>query len=134
MGRRFRSNPDDSGSLLASMFIIALGAGCCLFTVVAMSPSSMPVALWIGGGIMSVFVIIIVMQRFGRIPQGSLSFLLSSSRNRRDDGARDYEPRKVADGRSQSVGTNRPITAEEAHQIKVTSPNTWVPAASRRKK
>jgi hypothetical protein len=131
MGRRFHSNRNDSGSLLASVFIISLGAGCSLFTVAAMSPTSLPAAMWTVGGVSAAFFTFVILQRFGKLPSGNLSFLLKSERNRRDDGARDYEPRLMNSGHTTSTGTNQPISAQEAHEIKVTSANTWVPAATR---
>lgn len=129
MARRFQHNRNDAGSLLASVFILALGSACCLFLVAAMSPASFARTAWGLGGFCTVFLILIVLQRFGKSPGSSLSFLHSSSRNRRDDGLKDYEPRKAGENRQKSaVGTNRPISAQEAHEIQVTSPNTWVPA------
>ena len=85
------------------------------------------------GGGLSVFLTLIVLQRFGKLPNTSLEFMFSSSHNRRDDGAADYEPRIAGQSRSSSaVGTNQPITAKEAHEMKVTSANTWVPTKSGR--
>ena len=133
MPKRFHHNRNDSGSLLASVFILALGSGCCLFLVSAMSPKSFAMTAWGLGGALSVFLTLIVLRRFGKMPNTNLGFLFSSARNRRDDGAADYEPRIASQSRSSSaVGTNQPITAKEAHEIKVTSANTWVPAKSRR--
>jgi hypothetical protein len=133
MPKRFQHNPNDSGSLLASVFILALGSGCCLFLVSAMSPASLAMTAWGLGGVFFVFLILIVLQRFGKLPSSSLGFLFSSARNRRDDGAADYEPRIAGQSRSSSmVGTNQPISANEAHEIKVTSANTWIPAKSGR--
>jgi len=133
MPKRFHHNRNDSGSLLASVFILALGSGCCLFLVSAMSPKFFAMTAWGLGGALSVFLTLIVLQRFGKIPNTNLGFLLSSARNRRDDGVADYEPRIAGQSRSSSaVGTNQPITAKEAHEIKVTSANTWVPAKSGR--
>ncbi len=133
MAKRFSNNRNDAGSLLASIFILTLGSGCCLFLVAAMSPASLgTTACWVGG-IFGIFATLVVLQRFGKIPNGSLSFLLSSSRNRRDDGLNDYEPRIA--GKSQSatiLGTNQPISAKDAHEIQITSANTWVPANSGR--
>lgn len=133
MGRRFQSNRGDSGSLLASLFILALGGAGCLFTVAAMAPSSLPWAMGAVGGVFAVFVIFIVLQRFGKGPGTSLGFLLSSRRNTRDDGLKDYEPRKAGDQRSSPAGSHRPISAEEAHEIRITSANTWVPAKGRKR-
>lgn len=133
MPKRFHHNRNDSGSLLASVFILALGSGCCLFLVSAMSPASFAMTAWGLGGALSVFLTLIVLQRFGKFSNTNLGFLFSSSRNRRDDGAADYEPRIAGQSRSSSmVGTNQPISAKEAHEIKVTSANTWVPAKSGR--
>ena len=133
MPKRFHHNRNDNGSLLASVFILALGSGCCLFLVSAMSPTSFAMTAWGLGGALSVFLTLIVLQRFGKMPNANPGFLFSSARNRRDDGAADYEPRIAGQSRSSSVvGTNQPISAREAHEIKVTSANTWVPAKSGR--
>lgn len=134
MTRRWRSNRNDAGSLLASVFILALGAGCCLFTVSAMSPQSMAAASLIVGSIVGVFIFVVVLQRFGRLPKTDLGFLVSSHRNRPGDGASDYQPRKAGEERIVSQGTNRPISAEEVQELKITSPNTWVPSRSRRER
>ncbi len=131
MGKRWQSNRNDAGSLLASVFILALGASGALFTVAAMSPSSMPKAMWSVGSVVAVFVVFIVLQRFGKVPAGDLRFLLTSQKNRRDDGVGDYMPRKVGEGRTVPPGTNQPSSAEEVHEIKVTSLNTWVPSQSK---
>jgi hypothetical protein len=82
----------------------------------------------------AVFVLLAVLQRLGRLTAGNLNFLLASQKNKPTDGANDYLPRKVADPRLTAEGTNRPISAEEAHDFQVTSPNTWVPAPVKRKK
>jgi len=90
-------------------------------------------AAWGLGGALTVFLTLIVLRRFGKVPNTNLGFLFTSSRNRRDDGAADYEPRIAGQSRSSTaVGTNQPITASEVHEIKVTSANTWVPAKSGR--
>jgi hypothetical protein len=135
MTKRFSNNRNDAGSLLASIFILTLGSGCCLFLVAAMSPASLgTTACWIGG-IFAAFVTFVVLQRFGKIPNGNLSFLLSSSRNRRDDGLKEYEPRIAESLRSTTtLGTNQPISAKDAHEIQITSANTWVPANSSRRR
>jgi hypothetical protein len=134
MGKRGQSGNRQDGSLLASVFILTLGAGCCLFTVATLSPRSFAFAASIVGSVAAVFILLAVFQRFGRMPSSSLSFLLTSNKNKRDDGANDYLPRKVADPRSTAEGSNRPISAEEAHEMRVNSPNTWVPAPVKRKR
>ena len=135
MAKRFGNNRNDAGSMLASIFILTLGCGCCLFLVAAMSPASLgTTACWLGG-IFAAYLTLVVFQRFGKLPNANLSFLLSSSRNRRDDGLKDYEPR--ISGKSQSketLGTNQPISAKDAHEIQITSANTWVPANSSRRR
>ncbi len=88
---------------------------------------------WGLGGALSLFLTLIVLQRFGKMPNTSLGFLFTSARNRRDDGTAAYEPRIAGQTRpSSAVGTNKPISALEAHELKVTSANTWVPAKSDR--
>jgi hypothetical protein len=133
MGKRWKSNRNDSGSMLAAIFIVALGAGTCLFTVAAMSPASLPMAMLVIGGISGAFMVFVILQRFGKLPATDLSFLLSSSRNRRDDGLTDYEPKLVKSKQTPVAGVNRPISAAEAHEIKVTSANTWVPAPTKKR-
>ena len=128
MTKRWRNDRNDAGSLLASVFIMALGAGCCLFTVSAMSPESFVVAMCTVGSIVGVFTAFVVMQRFGKLPKIDMGFLVSSHQHRPDDGVADYEPRKAGEAQIVAAGTNRPISAEEAQELKITSPNTWVPA------
>ena len=91
----------------------------------------MPIALWTIGGLVAVFLAFNILQRFGKTPQSDLRFLVSAHRNKRDDGLADYQPRKAGDGRANPSGTNRPISAAEAHDIQITSANTWVPSQSR---
>ena len=99
MGRRGHGNRNDAGSLLASVFILALGAGCSLFTVAAMSPNSLPTAMWTVGGIVGAFMVFVILQRFGKVPNADLGLFLSSGRNKLDDGVTDNEPRKAGDPR-----------------------------------
>ena len=135
MPKRFHHSRNDAGSLLASVFILALGFGCCLFLVALISPESFAITAWGLGGVLSVLLTLIVLQRFGKVPKSNLGFLFSTARNRRDDGLADYEPRIAGQSQSAStVGTNQPISAQEAHEIKVMSANTWVPANSGRRR
>ena len=133
MPKKFFHSRNDAGSLLASVFILTLGFGCCLFLVAVVSPNSIANTAWGLGGVLCVFLTLIVLQRFGKVPNANLGFLSSTARTRRDDGVADYEPRIAGQSRSSStVGTNQPISAQEAHEIKVMSANTWVPAKSGR--
>jgi hypothetical protein len=135
MARRFQNKRNESGSLLASVFIIAIGFGGCLFVVSAMSPASFSTAAWSLGSVLTVFLALVVWFRFGRTPNSNTDFLISSVRSRRDDGAKDYEPRIAGQSRSQSMaGTNQPITAQEVREIQVANANTWVPANARQGK
>lgn len=135
MARRFHNHRKESGSLLAAVFITALGVGCCLFVVSAMSPASFSAAAWSLGGLLTVVFTLIVLFRYGRSPGTDSGFLLLSSRSRRDDGLGDYEPRVANQSTlSSATGTNRPISAKEVHEIQVTSANTWVPASSGRRR
>lgn len=134
MQKRF-NNRNDAGSLLASVFILTLGCGACLFLVAAMSPDSFARTAWWLGGSVVVCLTLLVLQRYGKIPNGNLRFLFTSARNRRDDGVADYEPRVAGQSSSPSaIGTNQPISARDAHEIQVTSANTWVPANSARRR
>lgn len=133
MGKRFYSNRNDSGSLLASLFILVMGFGSCLFAVAAVSPASVPMAAVTIGVIFALFVGLIVMQRFGYTPSLGLGFLSRAGRSHRDDGAADYLPRKAGESRRIVHGTNQPITAGEATELRLTSASTWVPSRGRRK-
>ncbi|MFN9719808.1 MAG: hypothetical protein ACK58L_14000 [Planctomycetota bacterium] len=119
--------------MLASVFILTMGGGCCLFTVASLYPESFTLAASVITGIVVVFIVVAVLQRTGRLPSNSLSFLFVSHKNKRDDGTNNYLPRRVTDSRPMVQGTNRPISADEAHEIQVTSPNTWVPSPAKRK-
>ncbi|MDA1229725.1 MAG: hypothetical protein O2856_03035 [Planctomycetota bacterium] len=132
MPKRF-NNRNDAGSMLAAVFILTLGSGACLFLVAAMSPDAFATTAWWLGGSVAVCLTLLVLQRYGKIPNRSLGFLFTSTRSRRDDGVADYEPRIAGQSSSPSViGTNQPISARDAHEIQVTSANTWVPANSAR--
>lgn len=134
MGRRFNSNRNDSGSLLASLFILVMGLGSCLFAVAAMAPNSVPIAAFALGTIFVLFLFCIVMQRFGKTPSIGLGFLSRAGKSRRDDGAGDYMPRKACEPRKLATGTNQPITAGEAHELRITSASTWIPAKGGKKR
>jgi hypothetical protein len=73
------------------------------------------------------------LNRAGRLTALNLGFLSLSSRSRRDDGVRDYQPRK-ASSPSSAASPNQPITAGEARELRLTSSSTWIPAQGRKKK
>lgn len=121
--------------MLATVIVIVLGAVMCVF-IAALDGSGigdLMMMLATGGGVL--IVVMIIWYRYGRRSgtNASLAFWNALSRNPADDGiAAQYRPRKVDEGRnSRAVGTNRPITAEEAHDIQSTSANTWVPSRNR---
>lgn len=135
MGRKWGKRRDDGGSMLASVVIIILGTGlCCFLCLLERSDFSdfMLIALPTGG---LLTIGLIVVYRYGRGESGSLAFWHSAASNHNDDGiAAQYRPRKVSDSQANApAGSNKPITAQEAHEIQVTSANTWVPTKGRGK-
>ena len=135
MGKKFYRGRDDSGSMLATVVVIVLGAALCSFLCVLADVEQNDLLLGgiLGGATLS--IIWIVWFRYGRMNESSLTFWFLASKNRRDDGLNDYRPEKVEDrGPKRPMGSNKPITAEEAREIQVTSSNTWVPAKGKRKK
>lgn len=133
VARRVRSSRNDAGSLLASTFVVSLGAGCTLFMVAAMSPESAPVVLSLIGGLAVLLLAVIIRQRFRRGHGRGLSFVSLLSRQHRTDGlACEYQPEKAIRRRGPAAGQlNRPISVDELREIQTTSLNTWVPARSR---
>jgi hypothetical protein len=105
-----------------------MGLGSCLFAVAAMAPNSVPIAAFALGSVFVLFLCGIIMQRYGKAPSMGLGFLSRAGKSRRDDGAGDYMPRKAGESRKLPPGTNQPITAGEAHELRITSASTWVPA------
>jgi hypothetical protein len=133
MGRRGMGQRNDAGSLLASSLILGLGGGACLFMVGALSPNSLPLTAGILGAVFGGLLLLIVLQRFGRALSVDLGFLGRFGRSQRDDGIRDYEPRRAGGSRAgRADGANQPITAGEARELRLTSASTWVPARGRR--
>ena len=120
--------------MLATVIVIVLGAGLCSFLCVLADVKRNDLVL---GGILgaAAFSIAwIIWYRYGRMDNSSLTFWFLASKNRRDDGLNDYVPEKVPDrGPQQAMGSNRPITAEEAREIQITSSSTWVPAKGGRR-
>lgn len=118
--------------MLAAVIVVVVGTGLCVF-IAAASPE--PASIWLVGAVVLAAVLmvsLIITYRYGRHSSTGLGFWHALSRNHRDDGlASQYRPRRVADKRSESNATNRPITAEEAQEIQATSANTWVPSRNR---
>jgi len=133
MGRRLSGRRDDSGSWLASLLILAVGLGFCAFLAISSAPQSALISCSILGGILGLFVLLNRLNRAGRLSALNLGFLSLSSRSRRDDGVRDYQPRK-AGSPSSAAPANQPITAGEARELRLTSSSTWIPAQGRKKK
>ncbi len=133
MSRRFRGYRNDAGSLLASTFIVALGAGSCLFAMMALSPSRTPSITSVCGVASGVLLLLIVRLRFRLPGRQRMSFLSLLSRTYRDDGlACQYEPRKAVHRRRQSpLQANQPISVDELREIQSSSANTWIPTKSR---
>lgn len=134
MARRSRSSRDDSGSLLAAVLITILGTLFCVITTAAVAPES----LWLVGSIAAgpavCLVLITILQRFSRVRGSGLSFFGRASRSFRDDGVREYHPRKATARPTAFSGGNQPITAEEARDLRLTSANTWIPARGRKRR
>lgn len=131
--RRVRSSSNDAGSLLASTFVVALGIGCTLFMMLAMSPESMSPALTTAGIVAGGVLLMIIRVRFRITGKKALSFWSVLSRSYRDDGlACQYQPRKAATGKStDSADRRQPLSVEELREIQTTSANAWVPSRGR---
>lgn len=119
--------------MLASVVVIVLGAGVTAF-ISALATGDQ--SDWAIGIIVAVTVLLVtwmIWYRYSRNRSVGLSFWAVFNRNHREDGlAAQYRPRKVKDGRSEtSVAVNKPITAEEARDIKENSANAWVPSRNK---
>lgn len=133
MGRKFRRNHNDGGSMLATMIVIILGAILCSWVVLVAGSALQD---WVIGvitvGAVSL-IIVLLMYRYGRANEGGLGFWKSAFSNHYDDGlAANYRPEKVT--RSQSASENRPVNASELRDLRETSLNTWVPASTAKPK
>jgi hypothetical protein len=136
MARKWGKRRDDGGSMLASIVIIVLGTGLCCFLCLMDQSEFSDLMLIALPGTSLLAIILIVAYRYGRSDSGSLIFWHSAATNHNDDGiAGQYRPEKVKDRRANTpVGTNQPITAEEAHDLQTMSSNTWVPSKKRGEK
>jgi hypothetical protein len=132
MGRRQLGRRDDSGSWLATLLIVATGGGFCAFAAMAASPDALLIAATVGLCTIGLFVLVHLLNRSRQANSFGLGFLFASSRNRRDDGLKDYQPRKVASKSSAGSSGNQPITAGEAKELRLTSASTWIPSRGRK--
>ncbi|MCR9198089.1 MAG: hypothetical protein NXI04_05570 [Planctomycetaceae bacterium] len=126
MGRHWKYRRDDGGSMLATIIVIVGGCGLCWFIAV----SANAFQLQLGISIVSVIAVVqLIRLRYGKSRGARLSIFNAIQRNPCDENAAaQYRPVKIKDRRSESpAGGNKPITAEEAHQIQINSANTWVP-------
>lgn len=136
MARRWGKRHDDGGSMLASVLITILGTGLCCFLCLLEPSDFSDLMLMVLPATALLAITVIVFLRYGQGDSGSLKFWHSAASNHYDDSiAAQYRPRKVEDSRSNApAGSNKPITAEEAHDIQTTSANTWVPSKTHVKK
>jgi hypothetical protein len=132
MGRRQPGWRDDSGSWLATLLIVAVGGGFCAFVTLSANPDAVLTAGSVVAGLVGVFVVLNLLNRGNRSTAFNLRFLSVSSRNRRDDGLQDYQPRKAGSAPASAGGVNQPITAGEAKELRLTSASTWIPSRGRK--
>jgi len=115
--------------MLATVIVIACGAGMCCFLCLL---DTSQLGNWMVGGILGGALLtigLIVRYRYVRHSSLGLGFWHSVHRNSNDDGiAAQYRPRLVQNNPDRATtGTNSPITAEQAHELQITSSRTWVP-------
>ena len=130
MAGRWKRSRDDAGSMLATVIVIAGGAGLSCFICLL---DASQFGSWMLGGILGgalLAIALVVRYRYGRASSSGLTFWYSAHSNPNDDGiAAQYRPRLVQTrGAENTVGPNMPITAEKARELQVTSSKTWVPA------
>lgn len=122
--------------MLASVVIIILGTALCCFLCLMDRSDFSEFMLFALPAVGLIAIGWIVLYRYGRGSSGSLAFWHSAATNHNDDGiAAQYRPRKVRNSQAnEPAGSNKPITAEEAHDIQITSANTWVPSKNHKGK
>ncbi|MEZ6122604.1 MAG: hypothetical protein R3C49_05435 [Planctomycetaceae bacterium] len=136
MARKWGHRRDDGGSMLATVVIIVLGAGLCCFLSLIDGSALGDTMVMVVPVVAFVLILCLMWLRYAAPTDGRLAFWHSVAKNHPDDGlAAQYRPRKVRDRRSSGpVGTNQPITAEQARDLHSTSSSTWVPSKTSRKK
>ncbi len=136
MARKWGKRQDDGGSMLASIVIIVLGTGLCCFLCLMDTSDFGTVMLFALPTVSLILILFLMNYRYGRSRSGGLAFWFSAASNHNDDGiAAQYRPEKIKDSRSNApTGSNRPITAQEAHELQITSSKTWVPSRKNRAK
>lgn len=135
MGKRLSGGRDDSGSWLASLLILTIGLGCCVFLTLSLNPRAATIGCSVLAVIFGLFLLINRLSRIGNMKSFDLGFLGLLGRSRRDDGLKDYEPRRVsAPPPPSAAASNQPISAGEARELRLNSASTWVPARGRKKK
>ena len=136
MGARWGRRRDDGGSMLAAVIVIVIGTGVCCFMVVMADSRHSDLLLGLLFGAAMVLLTGLLWLRYSRgSMSSSLGFWNAAARNHREEGlAAQYRPKKREDRRSTaSAGGNKPITAEEARELKIESSRTWVPSKGRNK-
>lgn len=139
MGRKWKRERDDAGSMLATVIIIVLGTLLCCFLCLMDSSAFAHWMLLLLPAAALFAILQIVRYRYGRSGSAGgannrLSFWNMLVRSPPDDGlAAQYRPRVVQSGRSLAPsGLQQPITAQQAHELRTTSANTWVPTQGRK--
>lgn len=130
MPRKLFHRRDDAGSMLATVIVVGLGAGLCSFLALAAASSAFD---WIVVAVLVAALLmlgVVTSYRYFRNEDPNLGFWNAVARNHREAGlAAQYRPRKVENvPETVAPDPNQPITADEVHEIQVTSSNTWVPS------
>jgi len=130
MPKKWFHRRDDAGSMLATVIVVGLGAGLCSFLGLAATSSGYD---WIVIAVMATALLLLGLltaYRYYRNQDPSLGFWNAVARNHREEGlAAQYRPRKIEEREEKTaIDPNQPITADEVHEIQVTSSRTWVPS------
>ena len=133
MTRRFKNSRNDAGSLLASTFLVGVGAGIAIFICLAFDPASNTASVAIISAVAVMFLGFIALQRMSGPRAMTMAFMNLLHRSHRDDGlASQYRPRKVKSRSITCSELNQPISVDQLREIQATSANTWVPTRHRK--